>query len=184
MAEKKRRLERKYDHAAGTLTFTDLTKEPNESYTVNYDDVCPGLMAALKANVENWEIAVRVVGLGFNSKAGDGAASPEVDALERIGNIVSNLTGTNENPGNWNARGEGEPRDTILALAVMRVTGQEKAFVDAKLKEMTKEERADLPKKYKDISIAIKEIKSEKAAEALKAEKKAAKGKEGEAFTL
>lgn len=81
--------------------------------------------------------------------------------------------------GVWNLGG-GVAKESLLALAVAEVTGQEMADVIAKLAEKSKEERAAM-RKHPQIKPVLLRMEAERAAAAAAAAEAAA---DGEQFTL
>ena len=117
------------------------------------------------------EMVTRAILHGLNGKIGDSAADPDTDALTAMQVVWDNVKA-----GNWNVRGTGGARITVLAEALAQVTGQELDTVVDKLESMSVEERRALPKKYAKVKAAMDTIKASRAQVKAKASGKAAKG--------
>ena len=148
----KQRIKREKDFDKGLVKFTDIATG-----------------AELEVDVNKLPDAIKTSLLvhGVNAKVGDSAADPKVDAMEAMKTTWEQLK-----EGIWAARssGDGAGRTTVLAEALQRVTGQELEAVNAKLSEMSDEEKKDL-RKHGQVKSAIADIKAEKAKAAAKAAK-------------
>ena len=152
----KQRIKREKDFETGSVTFTVL--ETGESLTVNVADVSAELTNHLLVHA-------------INAKVGDAAADPKVDAMEAMSNVLQQLK-----DGTWTSKagGGGGQKSTQLSEALVRVTGQDLADVNAKLESLSEDEVKDL-RKNPQVKSALEDIKAERAKERAKVAGKAAK---------
>lgn len=157
----KARIKREKDFDNGNVTFTVLES---------------GATLECKISDLPQEIITKLAIHGMNAKVGDSAADPNTDALEQMTSVWEQLKA-----GEWNVRsgGDGSPRVTQLAEALVRATGQNMETVVSKLGEMSDDQKKDL-RKHPDVAAAIEDIKLEKA----KAKAKAAKAAAGQGEAL
>ena len=151
-----RRINRTVDFEKKTVTFG----------IVGSDDTLTVSVAELPK-----EMVTRAILHGLNGKIGDSAADPDTDALGAMQVVWDNVKA-----GNWNVRGSGGPRITVLAEALVQVTGQELDAVVDKLESMSVEERRAIPKTYAKVKAAMDSIKASRAQAKAKASGQAAKG--------
>ena len=150
----KQRIKREKDFEAGTVTFTVM--ESGESLTVNVSDISGDLTNHLLVHA-------------INAKVGDAAADPKVDAMEAMTNVVGQLK-----EGTWTAKsGGGAAKTTMIAEALVRVTGQALEDVNAKLETLSEDELKDL-KKNGQVKSAMADITAERAKARAKAAAKSA----------
>lgn len=158
----KQRIKREKDFASGEVNFTVI--ETGDNFKVNVNDLPEDIKTSLLVH-------------GVNAKVGDAAADPKVDAM-----VAMKATWDQLKEGVWAARssGDGTGRTTVLAEALQRVTEQDLEAVQAKLAEMSDEEKKDL-RSHAQVKSAIADIKAEKAKAAAKAAAKdVGKEEEGE----
>lgn len=153
---KTQRIKRVKDNENGTVTFTVL--ESGQELVASVSEFSPEIVQALAVH-------------GMNAKIGDAAASKEVDAFEAMNGVVAQLKS-----GEFNARsgGEGGTKTTQLAQALAVVTETSMEDVQAKLAEMSDEQKKEL-KAHPQIKAAVEKIKADKAKEAAKKAAAAAK---------
>ena len=152
----KRRINRTVDFEKQTVTFG----------VVGSDDALTVSVSELPK-----EMITRAILHGLNGKIGDSAADPDTDALGAMKVVWDNVKA-----GNWNVRGAGGTRITVLAEALAQVTGQELDTVVDKLESMSVEERRALPKKYAKVKATMDTIKASRAQAKAKLSNKAAAG--------
>lgn len=112
---------------------------------------------------------------GLNDKLGSTASGAEnpIDAMVSIYNQLK--------AGEWDARGEGSSRATLLAEAIAQVTGEDLVYVSEQLSVAGKDEVARVRKDPR-ITAAMAEIKVKRAQAAAKIAKKDAKGLENKSL--
>ena len=105
----KKRIDRKKDVEAGTLTFTEVAS--NEAHTVDATALFP-----MYGDFN--EVQKQLVLHAINAKVGDSAADPSEPAIPQIAKTAENLTN-----GVWaeRATGEGSVRVTDMAQAIANV---------------------------------------------------------------
>lgn len=152
----KQRIKREKNFDTGHVKFTVI--ETGADFEINVNDLPEDIKTSLLVH-------------GVNAKVGDSAADPKVDAMEAMQGTWEQLKS-----GVWAARssGDGSARITILAEALQKVTGQELEAVQAKLADMSDEEKKDL-RLHGQVKSAIADIKAEKAKAAAKSAAKDAK---------
>ena len=155
-----KRIDRKIDLEAGTVTFTVVATGET--------------LVADQSKLPS-DMHMRAVLAGLNAKVGDSAADPNVDAFTQMTAIRDQLEA-----GNWNARGGdgGASRVTLLAEAMFAVQKGDLTLDDMvdRLDAMTKEQRKAIPLTYVKVKSAMEEIKAKRASEKAKVAKKAAAG--------
>lgn len=181
----KKRIERKIDTEAGTVTFTELSSAETfvADFAAMYGDLWPMMN----------EIQKRLILHGGNAKDGDSAADPTNPAIPQIAATHINMVGGgagNGSDGVWSSRGDGTGgvKQTDLASAVFAVmvaqgddTTQEKvneavsAWDDTKKKDVRGDPR---------IKKEIEKLKKARQDERTKAADKAAKATSAESGPL
>lgn len=154
----KQRIKRSIDSDKNVVTFT-IVKSGKE-LVVNPKDFTP-------------EIIARLILHGINGKVGDSAADPKLDPMEQLVATVDQLkTGT------WAQRSSGSgggSQSTLLAEALIRVTGQDMEAVQATLEAKTDDEKKAL-KAHPQVKAEIDKIQAERTRDKAKKSAEAAKG--------
>ena len=176
MAQK--RIDRKFDLAVGSVTFTNL--ENSESVVHTVDGVFgKGTWAAL-AGLSNGAMAQRAMLHSLNAFGGDAAADKSIDAISAINARVQSVV-----EGNWTMRGTGGGgaiRVTLVDQAVAKVKGisdEEASAAITKAAEEKGVEPKDIRKglqKNARVAAAMKDIQATRAKAKAKAANKAAEG--------
>ena len=153
----KMRIKREKNFDGGSVTFTVL--ETGKTLTCDVKDVPETIIGSLLVHA-------------INAKVGDSAADPNADAME-----VMTATWKQLCEGTWAARsgGDGAGKTTQLAQALVRVTGEDLEAVNAKLADMSEDQKKDL-RKHEQVKAAIDAIKLENQQAAAKKSAATAKG--------
>lgn len=175
MAQK--RIDRKFDLAVGSVTFTNL--ENSESVVHTVDGVFGKGAWEVLGKLSNGEMARRAMLHSLNAFGGDAAADKNIPAIAAINARVQSVM-----DGNWTMRGTGgtgATRTTLVDQAVARVQGisdEEATAAIVKAAGIKKVEPKDIRKglqKNARVAAAMKEIQAERAATKAKEAAKAAK---------
>lgn len=161
----KSRIKRTKDFETGTVTFTVLETGQTLECSV--------------ASLPN-DMITKLAVHGLNAKVGDGAASDSVDAIEVMTAIWAQLQ-----EGTWNAKGTGGggPRVTELAEAYAMAANGTVEQAQAKIADMSDEEKKDL-RGHAQVKAAMATIKKAKADAKAKQATKDAKVSEDAPLSL
>lgn len=164
MAQK--RIDRKRDYEAGTITFTVL--DTGEQLVCDIAQLFPGY-------ADFSPVAKHLAVHSVNAKVGDSAADPKEPAMAAMTTTWDQLVA-----GEWSSRGEGGAggtRITVLAEAIAQVKGLDVAEVAARLADLDDETKKGLRKNAK-VKAAIASIQAARAKVKAKTAGKEAEGAE------